>query len=81
MMERLFSGKVVFVIGVGWGIGCEIVFCFVQDGVSLIVYYVSSSVGVEQMVVDIVVLGGFVVLYQVDILKCVEVVVFFDVID
>lgn len=50
VVDRFLSGKVVFVIGVGCGIGWEIVLCFVCDGVDLVVYYSGSEVGVVEIV-------------------------------
>lgn len=56
-----FIGKVVLVIGVFKGIGVGIVCVLVVEGVVVVVNYVFSCVGVDVVVVDIVKVGGKVV--------------------
>lgn len=50
--------KVVLVMGVFWGIGVEIVKCFVLEGFYMVVNYVNSVGVVDKVVEEIKVVGG-----------------------
>lgn len=61
-----FGDMLVLVIGVGSGIGCEIVFVFVCEGVEIVISDIDEVI-VKDIVVEIVVCGGIVYFYVFDV--------------
>lgn len=72
-----FDNKVVLVIGVGCGMGCVIVLVYVCEGVRVVVLVCMLWYG-EEIIVQIIVLGGEVYLVGGDIVDCVVVGVMVD---
>lgn len=66
-----FEGKVVFVMGVGFGFGVEIVCCFVVEGVLVVFLDVYDENG-QCVMEEICVVGGVVVYVYVDVFKVVD---------
>lgn len=57
VFENLLVGKIIFIIGVGDGIGVEVVWCYVKYGVICILLGRIVS-KLEKVYDDIVVVGG-----------------------
>lgn len=63
-MSIVFYCFIVIVIGVFFGIGCELVYFFVKDGYDL--FFVVDEVLLEEVVVFMCMYGGYVEVIQVD---------------
>lgn len=67
----LFEGCIVLVMGVSFGIGCVLVFEFVCCGVKVVVF-VWCKVEFDWLVDEIVIVGGNVIVFVVDVVNEVE---------